>query len=99
MQKTVCRYLVPVLRNLWQKFTRLKKTDLRISHSSSESPIESEIEMEPPADQLRKMAFDRRNKNWLEESWNLIDTIEKNNKGRQSVIIKQETLQEVREKG
>ena len=69
---------------------------LRISHSSSESPIESEIEMEPPADQLRKMAFDRRNKNWLEESWNLIDTIEKNNKGRQSVIIKQETLQEVR---
>ena len=42
------------------------------------------------------MAFDRRNKNWLEESWNLIDTIEKNNKGRQSVIIKQETLQEVR---
>ena len=25
MQKTVCRYLVPVLRNLWQKFTRLKK--------------------------------------------------------------------------
>ena len=55
--------------------------------------------MEPPADQLRKMAFDRRNKNWLEESWNLIDTIEKNNKGRQSVIIKQETLQEVREKG
>lgn len=52
--------------------------------------------MEPPADQLRKMAFDRRNKNWLEESWNLIDTIEKNNKGRQSVIIKQETLQEVR---
>ena len=72
----------------------------RISHSSSESPIESEIEMEPPADQLRRMAFDRRNKNWLEESWNLIDTIEKNNKGRQSVIIKQETLQEVRfEKG
>lgn len=66
----------------------------RISHSSSESPIESEIEMEPPADQLRRMAFDRRNKNWLEESWNLIDTIEKNNKGRQSVIIKQETLQE-----
>ena len=47
----------------------------RISHSSSESPIESEIEMEPPADQLRRMAFDRRNKNWLEESWNLIDTI------------------------
>jgi len=70
----------------------------RISHSSSESPIESEIEMEPPADQLRRMAFDRRNKNWLEESWNLIDTIEKNNKGRQSVIIKQETLQEVRSK-
>ena len=49
--------------------------------------------MEPPADQLRRLAFDRRQKNWLEESWNLIDTIEKNNKGRQSVIIKPEPPQ------
>ena len=29
MQKTVCRYLVPVLQNPWQKLNQLKKTDLR----------------------------------------------------------------------
>ena len=66
-----------------------ENAEKRVSGSSTESelPIESEIEMEPPSDQLRELAFNRRHKNWLEESWSLIDMIEKNNKGRQATVI------------
>ena len=30
MQKSVCRYLVPVSRKFWQKLIQIKKTDLRL---------------------------------------------------------------------
>jgi len=69
------------------------ENDLECSSSDSEPEVNIEPEDEPPAEQLRKLAFDRRHKNWLEESWSLIDNFEKNNKG----TITHETKMPVKE--
>ena len=55
------------------------------SPSPPSSPIDDDI------DELKELAITTRktNRNWLEESWSLIDELEKNNKGRQSIILPQ----------
>jgi len=65
----------------------------------SPSPPSSSIDDETHSlDELKELAITTRktNRNWLEESWSLIDELEKNNKGRQSIIIPQK-LEEVEE--
>ena len=60
----------------------------RASISSSSSTSSSSEKGDVSAgDYLRQLNRERREKNWLEESWNLIDRFEKNNKGRTSMIF------------
>jgi len=62
--------------------TQHSKTESELSESPMTSPepemVQIEPELEPPAEQLRKLNFDRKSKNWLQESWNLISDFEKN---------------------
>ena len=75
-------------RPAWARKDTLNTSNIeRKSSSSSISSSNSNENQESAASQLRNLNRTRRQKNWLEESWNLISEFERNNKGRNSVVI------------
>lgn len=86
--------LTPSKRKTWKMeteapFIQPTRQTSNLSSPSSKSSM-SESDGTPPGDFLRGLNRNRREKNWLEESWNLIDNFEKNNKGRTSMVFEEE---------
>ena len=85
---------------LTESFERPVWTKSNIERTSSNSSISgsnSDENQESAATQLRNLNRNRREKNWLEESWNLISEFERNNKGRKSLVISLEPDNQVEE--
>ena len=68
-------------------FGIVSKSSSKSSAKSSSSSLSNNSDLDEKQNEsaghvLRKINRDRRQQKWLQESWNLIDTFEKNNKGR-----------------